>query len=83
MHERNWVPHLLRLTGFVFFAVAVLGLVVFIWGSVSPGWYDALGQAIGLRPTGLALLFGGYSAGLCMMAHAEIIRLLRTIAGRS
>jgi hypothetical protein len=83
MHERNWVPRLLSLTGLVFFAIAVLGLILLIWGSVSPGWFSFCSRPIGLRPAGLMLMFGGFYLGIVAMAYEEIIRALRAIAGKS
>ncbi len=80
MHEREWVDRLLRLVGLVGFVVAAIGLVVFIWGSVSPGWFRCCNWAWGLRPFGLILLVDGFCGGLVFMGLAEIIGLLRAIA---
>jgi hypothetical protein len=83
MQERNWISNLLRLTGLVFFVIAALGVIVLIWGSVSPGWFRFCGRPVGLRPAGLMLLFGGFYFGLVALAYWEVIRALRMIAGRS
>jgi hypothetical protein len=82
MNERHWIVSVLRITGLVFFFVAALGLVVFIWGSVSPGSFSVLRFPVGLRPAGLGLLVGGFCGGLIFMGHAEMIRLLKSIADR-
>ena len=39
MTNQSLIGRLLRYAGVVCFAIAVVGLVMFIWGSVSPGWY--------------------------------------------
>lgn len=80
MSEQGGIVRLLKYTAVVCFVVAAVGLVIFIWGSVSPSWYKALGRGIGYRPTGLGLLVAGFCGGLIFMGHAEMIRSLRRIA---
>ena len=80
MHERRWVERLLVLVGWIGFVVAAIGLVVFIWGSVSPGWFRCCNWAWGLRPAGIILLADGIFVGLLFMGLSEIITQLRAIA---
>jgi hypothetical protein len=82
MNERRWVENLLRLIGFVGFAVAVLGVIIFIWGSVSPGWFRLCGRPMGLRPTGLFLLIDGFCGGLVLLGFAQVIGFLRVMASK-
>jgi hypothetical protein len=82
MQERGWVVKMLRWVGFLSLVVAVVGLVVLIWGMVSPGWFRMLGRPIGLRPAGLVLIAEGLCGGLLFLGMAEIIGLLGAIARR-
>jgi len=82
MHKGRWETHLLRLSGFVFLAAAILGLGLFLWGSISPGWFKMLGRPVGFRPAGLAILVEGWITAMAFFAASEILALLRRIANK-
>jgi hypothetical protein len=82
MQKGRWESRLLRLSGFVCLAVALLGIVIFIYGSLAPSWYKAMGRPLGFRPTGLALLVAGYVTGMAFFAWSQMIDLLRRVANK-
>ena len=80
MQGQGLSVRLLQIAAVVCFVLAVVGLVVFIYGSIAGGTYRAFARSWGYRPTGLLLLAGGFGSGVCYLGYIEIIRLLRKIS---
>lgn len=80
MEGQGLTVRLFQVAAIVCFVLAVVGLVIFIYGSAAGGTFRAFARSFGLRPLGLALLGGGFGGGVISLGYIEIIRLLRKIA---